>query len=112
MQRDPKVYLYDILRAIDSITAFVSGKELSDYQADLMLRSAVERQFEIMGEAMTLLARTAPDIAARVGDFRRIIGFRNVLIHRYGRIEHQLVWDTAVDSLPELRTEVVAALAA
>jgi uncharacterized protein with HEPN domain len=52
-----------------------------------MLRSAVERQFEIIGEALSQLAKIDPAVAARIPDLRRIVGFRNVLIHGYDRMD-------------------------
>jgi uncharacterized protein with HEPN domain len=56
MKRDPKVYLWDAKRAVDSINKFTGGKSLAQYVTDEMLRSAVERQFEIIGEALSQLA--------------------------------------------------------
>jgi uncharacterized protein with HEPN domain len=67
MQHDPRAWLWDVREAADSIAAFVQGRSLADYAIDLMLRSAVERQFEIAGEA---LSREAPDIAAQPPDLR------------------------------------------
>ena len=62
--------------------------ELSrDYLDNRMLRSAVERQFEIIGEALSQLAKIDPAVAARIPDLRRIVGFRNVLIHGYDRMD-------------------------
>jgi uncharacterized protein with HEPN domain len=83
-------------------------RRLDDYLADVMLRSAVERQFEIIGEALVGLLRTAPDIAAAIPDLPRIIGFRNVLIHGYATINSRVVWDTIQDDPPRL--EAVADL--
>ena len=54
MQHDPRSWLWDVRRAAESIAAFVHGRDFADYEADLMLRSAVERQFEIAGEALNL----------------------------------------------------------
>lgn len=62
-----------------------------------MLRSAVERQFEIIGEALSQLARADPTLAERVPDLRRIIGFRNVLIHGYDRVDAAAVWRVVED---------------
>jgi uncharacterized protein with HEPN domain len=52
MKRDPRAYLWDAKQAVDAIRQFTSGKSLADYVTDQMLRSAVERQFEIIGEAL------------------------------------------------------------
>jgi len=68
-----------------------------------MLRSAVERQFEIIGEALNQLAKIAPSMSQRVPDVRQIIAFRNVLIHGYAVIDHRTVWRSIQDELPALR---------
>ena len=81
MRRDPRSFLWDVRDAADAIASFTQGRSFGDYLADRMLRSAVERQFEIIGEALSQLAKTDPDLAARISDVRRIIDFRNVLIH-------------------------------
>lgn len=104
MKRDPKVYLWDAKRAIDSIKQFTSGKNLADYVADQMLRSAVERQFEIMGEALSQLAKTAPDVGAQIPDLPRIVAFRNILIHGYAVVDNEIVWRAIQENLPDLLT--------
>lgn len=75
-----------------------------------MLRAAVERQFEIIGEALSKLAKGHDDIASRVTDYRRIIAFRNILIHGYADVDDRLVWDIVVTKLPALRQDVRALL--
>ncbi len=80
MPLDPKKYLYDIHEAASRIVDFTSGKTLDDYRGSAMLRSAVERQFEIIGEALAQLAKLDDKIVARISEYRRIIGFRNILI--------------------------------
>ena len=59
MQHDPRALMWGVRWAADSIAAFVQGRSFADYAADLMLRSAVERQFEIAGEALSRLSREA-----------------------------------------------------
>ena len=75
-----------------------------------MLRAAVERQFEIVGEAMARLARIDETVAARISGYRRIIAFRNVLIHGYADVDDRLVWDVVERSLPTLVEELTALL--
>ena len=76
-----------------------------------MLRSAVERQLEIVGEALAQLARRDPDAVGRVTEYPRIIAFRNILVHGYAEVDSRLVWDIVTMKLSALRNEVVALLA-
>lgn len=103
MDRDPLVFLWDARDSAEAILRFVAGKTFEDYQADAMLRAAVERKFEIIGEALNRLSKAAPDIAARIGDLPRIVAFRNVLIHGYAVVDDILVWRMAQDKLTPLR---------
>ena len=68
MQRDARKYLHDIAHAADLVLSFTAGKALADYQADAMLRSAVERQLGIIGEALVQLAHLDEPLAARIGE--------------------------------------------
>lgn len=111
MQHDPRAWLWDVRAAADSIAGFVNGHDFADYASDLMLRSAVERQFEIVGEALSRLSREAPDIAARLSDLRRAIAMRNALIHGYREVDNATVWETIHHDLPVLRAQVAALLA-
>lgn len=70
-------YLFDIQQACDSLLQFTQDKSFADYSADPLLRSAVERQFEIAGEALNQLLRLDPAYASRISHARRIIAFRN-----------------------------------
>lgn len=109
MRRDPRAYLADALSAIDSISAFVRGRSLADYDVDELLRSAVERKFEIAGEALNQLSKIEGELAARVPGLRQIVGFRNILIHGYAHVDNVLVWQT-INELPELRAVLAALL--
>ncbi len=110
MRLEAKKYLYDIREAAELIADFTAGKTLADYQGNAMLRSAVERQFEIVGEALAQLARLDEALAARISEYRRIIAFRNILIHGYAQVDDHLVWDIVETKLPILRHEVRALL--
>lgn len=102
MQPESGAYLWDAHRAAALIAAFVEGKEWADYSGDAMLRSAVERQFEIVGEALNRLSRADPDIALQIDDLPRIVAFRNVLIHGYATIDDVIVWQVVTDRLLDL----------
>lgn len=106
MRLEAKKYLFDIRKAAGLLTEFLAGKTFADYKRDAMLRSAVERQMEIIGEAVSQLARQDRDLASRITNYRRIIAFRNSLIHGYADVDHALVWDVVESNLPLLRQEV------
>ena len=91
MQLEAQKYLFDIRQAAQRITRFREGKTFEHYRVDDLLRSAVERQFEIIGEALSQLARQYPDVAQRIAGYRRIIAFRNILIHAYATIDDRIV---------------------
>lgn len=76
-----------------------------------MLRSAVERQLTIAGEALTQLARTDFATASRFTDYKRIIAFRNVLVHSYAEIDDSIVWDVLQLRLGVFRDEADTSLA-
>ena len=103
-------YLYDIRQAAVLLDVFLAGKTLADYQRDAMLRAAVEREFTIIGEAVSQLAKVDRELASSITNYRRIISFRNLLIHGYGVVDDALVWDVVETALPLLRSEVEALL--
>ena len=83
MQAEAKKYLYDIHQAAQRLTEFTAGKRFEGYERDAMLRAAVERQLEIIGEALAQLAKLDQTVAARISEYSRVIAFRNILIHGY-----------------------------
>ncbi len=99
-------YLYDINEACVLIERFVSGKTLEEYSADPLVRSGVERQFEIIGEALNQALRVAPELSERITEPGRIISFRNRLIHGYASIADDVVWGIIEEKLPVFRREV------
>lgn len=103
--KTPKL-LEDIRDAAAFIREAVAGKTLADYQTDRLLRQAIERNFEIIGEAMNRLALSDAQVASRISKHRRIIDFRNVLIHGYDLIDHRIVWSTIDEEVPVLLAEV------
>ena len=110
MRLEARKYLYDIQKAASLLDEFVAAKTFDDYQRDAMLRAAVEREFEIIGEAMAQLARVDEAVAARISQYKRIIAFRNVLIHEYADVDDRLVWGVVETNLPTLIPEIDALL--
>lgn len=106
MQREARKYLYDIQEAAALIAEFTDGRDFQAYLADRMLRAAVEREFVTIGEALGRLAKLDPALAARISEHRRIIAFRNVLIHGYASVNDRLVWGVVETNLSVLRQEV------
>jgi len=110
MQPKAPKLLEDIRDAAAFIGEAVRGKGLADYERERLLRQAIERNFEIIGEAMNRLVQHDQATAARITKHRRIIDFRNLLIHGYDLIDHRLVWSTIDEEVPVLLAEVEALL--
>lgn len=107
--RAPKL-LEDIRNAADFVKTATLGVVLTQFKQDRLLRQAVERNFEIIGEAVRRLEKDDPDTAARITNYRRIIAFRNVLIHGYDVIDPAIVWSAVEDDLVPLLRDVQALL--
>jgi uncharacterized protein with HEPN domain len=107
--RAPKL-LEDIRSAADFVQTVTDGVALQEFKQNRMLRQAVERNFEIIGEAMRRLEKDDPHTAARISDYRRIIAFRNVLIHGYDVIDPAIVWSAVEVDLAPLLADVQALL--
>jgi uncharacterized protein with HEPN domain len=112
MECDPRTFLWDVCDSADMILGFIHGSTIEHYIGDAMMRAAVERHFEIIGEALNRLAKDSPEIAAKIPNLPSAIAFRNLLIHGYSRIDDAIVWRTAHNDLPVLRKNVADALMA
>lgn len=110
MRPDPRKYLWDALYASELVHNFAQGQSFADYQSNAMLRSAVERQFEIIGEALNQLSKVDPVAASHIPELPRIVAFRNILIHGYATVDDALVWQVLADKLPGLRQALNALL--
>jgi uncharacterized protein with HEPN domain len=111
MPHESRKLLEDMRRQAALIQAFTAGKTLPEYQAHDMLRLAVERQFEIIGEALGRLLKLDAALVAQITNYRKIIDFRNAITHGYDVIDDLLVWDVIQNKLPLLRQQVEALLA-
>jgi len=105
MPRDERAYLSDILEACEAIRTAVRDLELPAYQSTRLIRSSVEREFIIIGEAVAALARVAPASYAAITRARRIVDFRNQLTHAYPTVDDALVWAIIETDVPVLQRE-------
>lgn len=110
MRRHPNAYLHDIIAAADSIEAFLIGVDFAEFAENDLLRSAVERKYEIIGEALSQLAKVDPELAGRISRWREIVAFRNIIVHGYASLDYKIVWTARETALPDLRSEVAALL--
>lgn len=105
MQLEIKKYLLDIRESIESIEKYLGGqRDFNIYMADKMLRRAVEREFEIIGEAMSRIEKL--DSSIEISSKRQIISMRYRVIHGYDKIDNEIVWGTIVRHLPVLKIEI------
>lgn len=109
-RRDPRVHLLDALDAAQAIQAFVIGRTEEDYGRDRLLRSAVDREFEVVGEALNRLRRDDAAVAARIPDLAQIVAFRNVLIHGYDIVDRSAVWKAIEVEIPPLVASISSLL--
>jgi len=112
MPHDPLVCIEDAVTACDLIVQFTLDMGEDQYAADLKTQSAVERQFEIVGEALNRIKKIDPGLLDRVDNWREIIGFRNVIAHGYDVIENELVWNSVKKDIPVLLAQLQRMLGA
>lgn len=106
MPRDIRKTCFDILQAIEELEVFISDKNFADYQNNRMLKMAVEREFEIIGEALKRMRDDFEDKFSKIRDGKRIIDFRNILAHGYDAISDEVVWSIIKNNLSILKMEV------
>jgi uncharacterized protein with HEPN domain len=106
MQHNPRKLYADILQSIEEIETFCHGKTFHDFREDRGLQLIVERELEIIGEALTRLRRDYPDLCDQICDIHKIIGLRNVLAHGYDVLEHEILWDIVENKIPILKRDI------
>lgn len=106
MNLEIRKVLFDIQEAGAAIKGFVAGKTLADFQQSDLLRSAVERKFEIIGEALHRMRRLDEELIEQITDYRRIVGFRNILAHGYDVVSPEIIWEICGENLEQLLTDV------
>lgn len=107
MNDETRKNLVDILQASEEIQKFTLGLDFSSYQDSPVTQRAVERDFEIIGEALSRIKRTDPAVVLNtISEHHRIIGFRNILIHGYDMVDEAIVWSAVKNHLPILIQEI------
>ena len=109
MRRDSRTILRDAIKAGEDILEMLGGMGEDAFVQDLRTQRATERSFEIVGEALSRLAREFHEVAARIPEHRHVIDFRNVLAHGYDSVDPRLVYALARTRLPALLAALRAA---
>jgi uncharacterized protein with HEPN domain len=106
MKLEIKTWLYDILQSIEEIESYFADKpkRFEDYLADKKTQRAVERNLEIIGEAVNRILKDDPEF--KLENAQKIIGANNRIIHGYDRISHDVIWSIVINHLPSLQVEV------
>lgn len=106
MDNDIKAWLFDILNALLEIESFFNGnaKEFAKYQNDLRTKRAVERNIEIIGEALSRILKH--DETILISNSRKIVDTRNRIIHGYDSVSDDVIWGIVIRHLPVLQTEI------
>ena len=102
----PQKYLHDMLSSCEFLLDFTKGRTVGDYRKDRAFSSAVERELQIIGEALMQLDDVRPDIAEQIPDYTNIIGFRHVLVHGYDALNPATVWNVIETKLAPLKDRI------
>jgi uncharacterized protein with HEPN domain len=109
MDSEVKAALHDVLRSMDDIQVFLgNSRDFNAYRSDRMLKAAVERKIEVIGEAINRCNALWPELP--ITNKRKIISTRNRVIHAYDAIDDALIWGIVINHLPRLRAEVTELL--
>jgi uncharacterized protein with HEPN domain len=111
MPRSDRLYLTDMVEAIDAVERYIRGRSRDDFLGDEILRDAVLRRLTIIGEAA---ARLTPQFRQRHSEIAwgDVVAFRNFAVHAYFAVDWRVVWTTAHQNVPELRFQIADILAA
>ena len=103
--RSLKKYLYDVQQSIDSIYEYMGDRrDFFEYERNKQLRRAVERELEIIGEAVNHLLALDENIA--IDNARRIVDLRNFVIHGYDKVDNVIIWGVISRDLPKLKQQI------
>jgi len=105
-------WVYDIDFALDEIESYFQGKEKNffEYRKNTMLKRAIERDLEIIGEAINLILKRDPSYENSISDAKAIVGLRNQVIHAYDSISDENIWSILINHIPKLKKEVTKLL--
>jgi uncharacterized protein with HEPN domain len=106
MQRSRSKTLFGILQAIEEVESFLAETSKERFLSSRQLQLAVEREFEIMGEALNRLLRLDETAFGEIRDAHKIVGLRNVIAHGYDIIDYEIIWDAATKDVGLLRADV------
>ena len=110
MQRKTSKLVLDALEACRSMETHSSGVTLERYRQERWLRRSFEREFEIVGEALSRLEKLDPEVAKQIPELRQAVDFRNRIIHGYDAIDDEIVWKTIQQDVPPLSARLAALL--
>ncbi len=109
-KKSVKKYLYDVQQSVDSIFEYLGEKrDFFEYERNKLLRRAVERELEIIGEAVKHLLELDENIC--IDNARRIVDLRNFVIHGYDKVDNVIIWGILNKDLPKLKQQVDALMA-
>jgi uncharacterized protein with HEPN domain len=99
-------YLFDIKQSLDEIDSFFEGKEkrFSDYKDNLLLKRAIGRNLEIIGEAVNKILIIESEFP--IENARKIVGLRNHIVHAYDNVSDENIWGIIINHLPRLRVDI------
>ncbi len=106
MQHDPLVCVDDAIEACELIAQFIEGMREEDFYTDAKTKAAVEREIEIIGEALNRIKAIDSNMLSRIDNWREIIGFRNVIAHGYDVVEDEIVWESITNDIPLLTNQL------
>jgi len=106
MRPEIQKLLYDAKTACEAIEQFTQGKSYDDFAGDGLIRSAVERQLMIVGEALFQASRIEPGLSEEISDLRKIINLRHIIVHGYSSIRPEMIWEIIRNDVAGLHREI------
>ena len=110
MDNEIKAWLFDILQSINEVESYFENKpkRFDDYLKDIKTKRAIERNIEIIGEAVNRILKKDKDF--KLENAQKIIGTRNRIIHGYDKISDDLIWSIVINHLTKLKEEILISM--